>query len=106
MLKLSHGSACFLLAVTATINCAQTPGAEVYKTNCLPCHGVAGDADTPAGRNFKAPSFSSPDVLKRSDEQLFALAKKGKGQMPAWEDILTDEELRAAIAHIHTLQKR
>jgi cytochrome c6 len=85
---------------------AQQPVASVYKANCAPCHGVAGDAATPAGKNFKVPSFSSDAVLKHSDAEMLTVAKNGKGKMPAWNSKLSDAQLNDLIAFIHTLQKK
>ena len=85
---------------------AAPPTATVYKSNCAPCHGVAGDANTAAGKSFKVPSFSSDAVLKESDADLLAIEKNGKGKMPAWHDKLSDGQLQDLVAYIHTLQKK
>ncbi len=107
MLKLSHTGAWILLAAAMpTIALAQSSGADNYKAKCAACHGVAGDANTPAGKAFKAPSFSSPEVLKMSDADLTAITQNGKGKMPAWKGKLTDDDIAQVIAYIHTLQKK
>jgi cytochrome c6 len=85
---------------------AQQPVEAVYKANCAMCHGAAGDANTPAGKNFKVPSFSSDAVLKESDADLLAIEKNGKGKMPAWHDKLSDGQLKDLVGYIHTLQKK
>lgn len=94
-----------VLGVSAALTYAQDSGADLYKANCTPCHGPAGDANTPAGKTFKAASFSSPDIVKKEDAELLAFAKKGKGQMPSWNGVLTDDQLMKVIAYIRTLQK-
>lgn len=98
----------WILMVVATVAAAngQNSGADVYKAKCAMCHGAAGDGNTPAGKAFKAPAFSSPDVLKASDAELLGITKKGKGKMPAWDGKLTDDQLKDVIAYIHTLQKQ
>jgi mono/diheme cytochrome c family protein len=95
-----------LIAGALVCAAAQQPAANVYKANCAPCHGAAGDAATPAGKNFKVPSFSSDLVLKHSDAELITVAKNGKGKMPAWHDKLSDDQLKDLVAYIHTLQKK
>jgi mono/diheme cytochrome c family protein len=95
-----------LLAGAALSAGAQQPVESVYKANCAPCHGAAGDANTPAGKTFKVPPFGSDVVLKESDASMMAIAKNGKGKMPAWHDKLSDEQLQDLIAFIHTLQKK
>ena len=104
MTRLTRVIACALLAISATFASAES-GEDIYKSNCTPCHGEAGDANTPAGKTFKAASFSSPDALKKTDAELLAFTKKGKGQMPPWDGVLTDDQLMKVITYIRTLQK-
>jgi mono/diheme cytochrome c family protein len=107
MLTFPRRSAWILLvAAAASVAGAQNSGADLYKAKCAMCHGPAGDANTPAGKAFKAPSFSSPEVLKQNDADLMAITKKGKGKMPAWNGKLTDDQLKDVLAYIHTLQKQ
>jgi len=105
MKKLLQASACALLTLAVTSAGAADAGAVVYKTNCAPCHGVTGNADTPAGKAFKAASFKSPKVLATSDADLLAITRKGKDSMPAWKGKLNDDQLKSVIEYIHTLQK-
>jgi cytochrome c6 len=107
MIKLSQLSVCVLLAASATFaSAADKAGADVYKASCSMCHGDAGDANTPAGKMFKAASFNSPDAIKKSDADLLTIIKKGKDKMPAWSGVLTDAQMKDVIAHIHTLQTK
>jgi cytochrome c6 len=96
----------FVLAAAAVSVCAQQPTAGVYKAKCALCHGATGEADTPAGRAFKVPSFNSESVLKESDADLLAIANNGKGKMPAWHDKLSEDQLKGLVSFIHTLQKK
>ncbi len=52
------------------------------------------------------PSFMSPAVLNEPDARLLAVAKNGKGKMPAWHDKLSEDQLKDLIAFIHALQKK
>jgi len=99
----------FMLAcvvVAAVFVKAQQPVAGVYKTKCALCHGATGEADTPAGKAFKVPAFSSDSVLKESDAALLEIAKNGKGKMPAWHDKLSDDQLKSLVTFIRSLQKK
>jgi mono/diheme cytochrome c family protein len=81
-------------------------GADTYKAKCLMCHGADGLAGTPAGKSLKATSFKDPAIVKAPDAQLIASVKNGKGKMPASVGAkLTDEEVRAVIAYVRTLEK-
>jgi mono/diheme cytochrome c family protein len=96
-----------LACATATLSVyAAPPAATVYKANCAPCHGATGDAATPAGKTFNVPSFSSEAVMGHSDAELLTVAKNGKGKMPAWQNKLSDEQLKELVSFIHTLQKK
>lgn len=90
---------------TAALSGYAQPVAAVYKANCAPCHGVAGDANTPAGKAFKVPAFNSEAVVKQSDADLLAIEKNGKGKMPAWHDKLSEDQMKDLIGFIRTLQK-
>jgi len=69
------------------------------------CHGDDGTASTPAGKVFKAASFSDPAIVKIPDADRMAIVKKGKDKMPAFGDKLTDDQIKAVLAYIRTLQK-
>jgi mono/diheme cytochrome c family protein len=69
------------------------------------CHGVDGLATTPAGKAFKAASFSDPAIVKTPDADRIAIVKAGKNKMPAFGDKLSDDQIKAVLAYIRTLQK-
>jgi mono/diheme cytochrome c family protein len=96
-----------ILFCTIAVACAsaEQKGASVYKTNCALCHGASGDANTPAGKKFAVPSFHVSDAFKKSDAELLEFIKAGKGKMPAWSDVLSDDEVKSVIVYIRTLDK-
>ena len=44
--------------------------------------------------------------MKLSDDDLIKVTKSGQGKMPAYAGKLTDDQIKAVVAHIHTLQKK
>jgi mono/diheme cytochrome c family protein len=71
-----------------------TAGAEVYATNCAQCHGER-----------LANSGGIPDLrrLSPADKEKFeTVVNEGKGQMPAWGGILSDEEIGQVWAYIRS----
>ena len=92
-----------LLIVTPAF--AQSGGVDIFKSKCAPCHGVDGLAATPAGKALKAASFKDPVIVKAPDAQLIAIIKSGKNKMPSFAGKLSDDQIRAALAYIRTLQK-
>lgn len=69
-------------------------GAEVYATNCAQCHGER-----------LANSGGIPDLrrLSPADKEKFeTVVNEGKGQMPAWGGILSDEEIGQVWTYIRS----
>lgn len=100
-----YGSVSLVAFTISTTTFAQT-GADTYKAKCQMCHGASGEGDTPAGKAMKAVSFKSPDLVKKSDADLIAATRDGKGKMPAYRGKLTDAQIEEVIAYIRTLQKK
>jgi len=84
---------------------AEQRAVSVYKTNCAQCHGAMGDANTAAGKKFSVPPFHGADVFKKTDAEMLEFIKAGKGDMPAWSDVLSDDEMKAVVGYIRTLEK-
>ncbi len=97
-------AALFLAAAVAIPALAQS-GADTYKSKCLMCHGADGLGATPAGKAMKAASFKDPAIVKTPDAALITTVKSGKNKMPAYAGKLTDDQIKAVVAYIRTLQK-
>jgi len=95
-----------VVACVARVAFAADSGADTYKAKCAMCHAADGSGNTPAGKAMKAVPFSSPEVVKKSDADLIAATKNGKGKMPAYAAKLTDEQITEVVAYIRTLQKK
>lgn len=111
-------SALFALTLWTSLwhssSAAETPAADVangkkiYSQHCAICHGKTGQGDGAAGKSLKPPprDFSQGKFkFNKGDAELLAFIKKGKGAMPAWGKILSDEQIQDVIAFIHTLKK-
>jgi mono/diheme cytochrome c family protein len=94
------------LLTVSTMGFAQNSGADIYKSKCQMCHAADGSGNTPAGKSTKVLPFSSPDLVSKSDADLVAITKNGKGKMPAYTRKLTDAQITDVVAHIRTLQKK
>lgn len=74
-------------------------GEAVYTTNCEECHrasgmGVDDPVDPGIGENFAE--------VDEEDEELVPVILYGEGEMPAFEDILTDQEIADVLAYVRT----
>lgn len=89
-------------------------GAQIYSDNCAVCHGVSleGQPDWQTrradGRLPAPPHDETGHTWHHADEVLFRIVKDGvaaivpgyDSDMPAYADVLTDEEIRAVLAFI------
>ena len=83
-------------------------GNKVYHDRCALCHGPEGKGDGPAaaGLNPKPRNHTDGAYMKsRTDEQLLEVIRKGKGGMPAWGAVLSEQEIQAALKHVRSLAK-
>lgn len=97
-----------LLALSASLmSFAQNSAADTYKAKCQMCHAADGSANTPAGKAMKALPFNSPELIAKSDADLIAVVKNGKGKMPAFAGKLTDAQVKSLVTYIRaTFQKK
>jgi DMSO reductase family type II enzyme heme b subunit len=90
------------------------PGQRIYNKRCSGCHGMDGKGDGPAAERF----FPHPRDFTRglykfrttpkdtvpTDDNLFRTISKGLPGtgMPAWENTLSEQDIRAVIGYIKT----
>ena len=83
-------------------------GAEVFHTNCEPCHGPQGHGDGPAGQALDPkPGNLAKLQATAGDDFLFWRIQEGKPgtSMVAWKGILTDDQIWQAISFIRSLKE-
>ena len=83
-------------------------GATLYATNCAICHGETGEGDGPASASLApAPAdLHEGHVQGLSDGALFYIITHGKPEtpMPAWEDVLDEDERWQVVIFLRTFQ--
>lgn len=75
-------------------------GAEVYQRNCESCHGVDGRGVVP-----NSPNFKFGQGLWFPDQQLFAVISSGKGIMPGYRGMLSEQDILNVISYLRTMQR-
>lgn len=89
-------------------------GAQLYAENCAKCHGanLEGQPDwmqrLPSGKLPAPPHDQTGHTWHHADEQLFTLTKFGlqaiapgyESDMPAFENVLSDDEIGAILSYI------
>ena len=74
-------------------------GRALYRSYCVPCHGVSGDSGGPVSKYFgPMRALDSPDVQQHTDGWLFATITNGTDKMPSYKFELTPRE-RWQVVH-------
>ena len=99
--------ACFALS-----GCRKAPkspeerGAGIFARSCASCHGPTGRPAPGLGLPVMPRDLSEASFYRqRSDAELEAAIRDGKGAMPAFGALLNEEDLKLVVAHLHTLAK-
>ena len=87
-------------------------GRQLYKANCVACHGETGKGDGPGAGVLKPPPRDHTDhayMSKLSDQEIGDIirmggAAKGKPQMPSHPQINGDH-LAALVAYVRSLSQ-
>ena len=98
---------------TGTINTSQlAEGKILYEANCASCHGINGEGEenwqspNDDGTLRAPPHDSTGHTWHHPDQLLLQITSKGgKGlnsRMPAFEDQLTEEEIKLTLEYIKT----
>jgi mono/diheme cytochrome c family protein len=82
-----------------------TAGKEVYDRACKNCHGAKGEGNASIAKMMKVEmkNLASPEVQKKSDEDLKEVVTKGKGKMHAIPSV-TGKSLDDVVAYVRTLK--
>lgn len=74
-------------------------GSTVYRTHCVTCHGERGEGAMPG-----VPDFSRGEALMQPDRALAESIIQGKTIMPAFQGILSDDEVLDVITFLRTMR--
>jgi cytochrome c553 len=84
---------------------------ENYEANCKKCHGEDGKGDTKMGKKAGCKDYTDAKVqAEMKDDQACKSIKEGmkdgdKELMKAFGDKLSDDEIKALVAHMRTFKK-
>lgn len=73
-------------------------GSEIYAANCSPCHGADGSGEQLGSADFT--DLREMDNLAPRD--LYLTITQGRGSMPAWQSLLSQDERWAVIDYLRT----
>jgi mono/diheme cytochrome c family protein len=95
---------CLIVTVVTMLpSSALAQNAEsLYKAKCAVCHAADGTGNTPIGTKLEIKDFKAS---KSTDAAWFDITKKGKGKMPAYENRLSDDQIKDLVKYIRGLGK-
>jgi mono/diheme cytochrome c family protein len=108
-IKLSIGLMTVLLATSAAVYGADAK--ENYEKHCAKCHGPDGRGQTRMGKQAGAKDYTDAKVQAEMDDaKAFTSVKEGqkingKEAMKPFGDKLSEEEIKALVAHMRTFKK-
>src|SRR6202035_2742165 len=84
----------------------QRRGEEIFQEMCAGCHGPDGRAQHDIGKALGAVALTCEGIQQKSNAELSKSVKAGKGNMPAFENKLADDEIKAVLTYIKQLGKK
>jgi cytochrome c553 len=99
-----------MFGLAATLASKGAEAKENWDTLCAKCHGAEGKGDTKIGAKLGCKDFSDAKVQADiKDDAAFKALKEGlikddKTLMKPF-DTLSDDEIKALVAYVHTLKK-
>ena len=98
-------------AVAASVTVKAADAKENWKAQCAKCHGQDGKGDTKMGKKAGCKDLTDANVqAELKDDKAFKSIKEGvkdgdKEVMKAFAEKLSDDEIKALIAHIRSFKK-
>jgi mono/diheme cytochrome c family protein len=90
---------------------AASAGQQTYDANCASCHGAEGRGDGPAAGSLDpAPDDLRITAQQAGDDYIYWRIAKGgtfapfNSSMPAWEGILSDDQIWQLVTYINTFE--
>jgi mono/diheme cytochrome c family protein len=82
-------------------------GQEIYTLYCASCHGHQGKADGIAANNLKVKplKFQDKKVTVQTNGALFWKIREGRGEMPSFKDMLSDEQKWQLVEYVRDISK-
>ena len=78
---------------------------RLFKQKCAKCHGQDGAGNT-YGQIVGATNFTDPEWRQRvDDKRLVNSIKHGRGQMPAFGEKLTEDQITSLVMYVRTFGK-
>jgi mono/diheme cytochrome c family protein len=81
-------------------------GEAIYRQKCGGCHGLDGKSESTMGKTWKMRDLTSTEVQKQTDAEMIDIITLGRGYMPPYGRLLSNDRIQAVVAYIRELGKR
>ena len=79
-------------------------GKELFAQHCASCHGAFGEGDGPAAAQLTPKPANLREMAdQHPDGDFFWKIAQGRGAMPAWKGVLTEEQIWHLVNYIKSL---
>ena len=82
-----------------------TQGEAIYTKNCVSCHGNLGKNNALKSLTPIPPDLASAGSLSLTDGELFYILSTGRGVMPSFQNVLSEEERWKVISYLRSFDK-
>ncbi len=82
-------------------------GQEIYTIYCASCHGREGKSDGISTNNLKIKplKFQDKKVTGQTNGAIFWKIREGRGEMPAFKDLLSEEQKWQLVEYVRDISK-
>lgn len=87
-------------------NVTAKEGEVVYNKNCMSCHGNPGKNNSMKSLQPVPPDLSSAQTQQLTDGELFYILNIGRGLMPSFKNILSENDNWKTISYIRSFNKK
>ena len=87
--------ACSASGSSDTEQHASTPGEELFKSQCVMCHGRKGNLNMSGAKDLT--------ISALTEDEMVAIVSHGRGGMIGFNMTLSQEQIKEVVAHVRTL---
>ena len=84
---------------------AASQGQALYNANCASCHGNPGKNNALKSLNPIPPDLGGASANALTDGELLYILNTGRGVMPSFKNVLSEEDMWKTIAYIRSYHK-
>lgn len=82
-------------------------GDDTFASVCSRCHGQDGTGGIPSASGIRPRDLTDPAWhASLGDGQIEAIIRAGRGSMPGFQPVLSNDRIRAVVGKVRRLQKK